>query len=427
MFLLSLLWAWSAWNSYHPYHGNPRILGVFSFIVGALQAEFGLHIIVIEVLLTAVIVASGGLSGFSDAIALLISLASWLAMGLFYFRAYRDAPVMQQAVHYALGENNDTPQRHTQAYAPALSSLLQPFRFRRPNVARHKNLEYCRVDGRALKADIYHHTSRPANAPVLLQIHGGGWMQNCGNKDQQGLVLMNQMAEKGWVCVAIEYRLSPKAAFPDHIIDCKRALAWIKANIKDYGGNPDFVVATGGSAGGHLSSLLALSANAPQFQPGFESADTSVRACVPFYGVMDFTDKQLLDDTLFQQHLSTRVIQKSYTEAPELWQAASPVHWVHENNTLPFLIIHGAADTLVPVAQSKALYRALRESGSQKVGYAELEDAQHAFDLSVSLRSQTVMHYVEQYLTSLHEQYQVTSVDKTTASKDTENLCAPPA
>ncbi|MGJ8687570.1 MAG: alpha/beta hydrolase fold domain-containing protein, partial [Spongiibacteraceae bacterium] len=263
---------------------------------------------------------------------------------------------------------------------------------------------------------------------VLLQIHGGGWMQNCGNKDQQGLVLMNQMAEKGWVCVAIEYRLSPKVAFPSHIIDCKRALAWVKENIKDYGGNPDFVVVTGGSAGGHLSSLLALSANAPQFQPGFESTDTSVRACVPFYGVMDFTDTRLLDDTLFEQHLSTRVIKKSYAEAPELWKSASPVQWVNEDNTLPFLIIHGAADTLVPVSQSKALYQALRESGSEQVGYAELEDAQHAFDLSISLRSQIVIHYVEHYLTGLHGQYQAVSIDEPLAAKnEEEELYAPPA
>ncbi len=80
------------------------------------------------------------------------------------------------------------------------------------------------------------------------------------------------MAERGWVCVSIDYRVSPKHTWPDHIVDVKRALAWIKENIAEYGGDPDFVAITGGSAGGHLSSLAALTPNDPQWQPGFEDA-----------------------------------------------------------------------------------------------------------------------------------------------------------
>ena len=99
---------------------------------------------------------------------------------------------------------------------------------------------------------------------------------------------MSHLAELGWVCVAINYRLSPRSTWPDQIIDVKRALAWTKEHIAEYGGDPDWVAITGGSAGGHLSSLAALTPNDPQFQPGFEDADTSVRAAVPFYGLYDF-------------------------------------------------------------------------------------------------------------------------------------------
>src|SRR4029450_4266482 len=66
-----------------------------------------------------------------------------------------------------------------------------------------------------------------------------------------------------------------------------RALRWIRERMAEYGGDPDFVVVTGGSAGGHLAALLALTPNDPEFQPGFEDVDTSVTACVPFYGVYD--------------------------------------------------------------------------------------------------------------------------------------------
>ena len=100
---------------------------------------------------------------------------------------------------------------------------------------------------------------------------------------------MLHLAAEGWVCVAANYRLSPRAVFPDHLVDCKQALAWIREHIAEYGGDPDLICVTGGSAGGHLAAMAALTANEPQYQPGFESADTSVAACVPFYGVYDFT------------------------------------------------------------------------------------------------------------------------------------------
>ena len=72
----------------------------------------------------------------------------------------------------------------------------------------------------------------------------------------------------------------------------KQALRWVRENIAEYGGDPGFVAITGGSAGGHLCALAALTANQPEFQPGFEEVDTTVQAAVPFYGAYDFTNSQ---------------------------------------------------------------------------------------------------------------------------------------
>ena len=80
------------------------------------------------------------------------------------------------------------------------------------------------------------------------------------------------------MCVSINYRLSPRSTWPDHIVDVKHAIAWVQANIAEYARDPDFIAITGGSAGGHLSSLAALTANDPTFQPGFEDVDTRVQA-----------------------------------------------------------------------------------------------------------------------------------------------------
>ncbi len=78
---------------------------------------------------------------------------------------------------------------------------------------------------------------RDGRAPVLVQVPGGAWMT--GNKRGQAHPLMSHLAELGWVCVAINYRLSPRSTWPDHIVDVKRALAWTKEHIAEYGGDPD--------------------------------------------------------------------------------------------------------------------------------------------------------------------------------------------
>ena len=137
----------------------------------------------------------------------------------------------------------------------------------------HSHISYADAGKRNL-LDIYQpQEPREGGFPVLLQVHGGAWM--IGEKEQQAKPLMYHMAQRGWLCVAINYRLSPQAAFPAHIIDVKKAIAWIRDNIADYGGNPDFIAITGGSAGGHLSSLAALTPNRAEWQPGFEDVDTT--------------------------------------------------------------------------------------------------------------------------------------------------------
>lgn len=408
MFLLSLIWAWTAWNLYHPHKQKPEALAVMSFIFGMLFGEIGLHLIALEVLLTLLVISFNELSGIGDALGLAIAMASWLAIGLFYFRAWRTEPVMEQAVRYALDLPADAPlpTDGIVCHKPDIKRLLNPFRFKAPGTKAIRNIEYHRENGRALHVDIYSPEQQPTKAPVLLQIHGGAWMEKFGSKEQQAQPLMSQLAENGWICVAAQYRLSPAATFPDHIIDCKRALRWVKENIADYGGDPDFIITTGGSAGGQLSSLLALSANTPDFQPGFEEADTRVQGCVPLYGFYDFLDtKQQRRNQGIEKWILSRFFKKTLAEAPELWESGCPASWANENAP-PFLIIHGECDALVPCTESQNLYEILREKSKQPVAYAELPDAQHAFDIPVSLRTQIVANTLCVYLCEMHRRYQ---------------------
>ncbi len=234
-----------------------------------------------------------------------------------------------------------------------------------------------------------------APAPVLLQIHGGAW--SSGNKRGQAHPLMSHLVEHGWVCVSINYRLSPRNTWPDAIVDVKRAIAWVKANIERFGGDSDFIAITGGSAGGHLSALAALTANDPSFQPGFEDVDTTVQAAVPFYGVYDFTRSDGVLHPMMVPFLEKGVMKRLLADAPELFAAASPITHVSADAP-PFFVLHGSNDSFIPVEQARAFAARLRVLSNSPVVYAELPIAQHAFDVFGSARAKHAAVAVEQFL-----------------------------
>ncbi len=407
MLWLSLFWAWLAWNVYHPWRGKPEFMGVISFSFGLLVGELPLHVIAIEFLIAIGMIAVGGLSGLIDASAVLIAGASWLALAQFYSQADDARQEVEGGIKQALGENyaDRIPEDRKRTIPERVDGwrLIKPFKFEVPGVTRVRNTTYHTEGNTKLKVEIYHHESLPPDAPVLLQIHGGAWI--IGNKDQQALPLMGQLASRGWVCVSVQYRLSPEATFPDHIIDCKRALVWVKEHISEYGGDPNFIVATGGSAGGHLSALLALSANNPTFQPGFEDKDTRVQGAIPFYGIFDFTNSMgQRKHKGLEELLAKRVLKVGLYEDPQRWEIASPIFHVSKDAP-PTLLIHGNGDTLAPVEESRALYQALSAIEGTRVGFAELSYAQHAFELWYSRRSLHVIHGVEAFVSAIHQEY----------------------
>ncbi|MBP1632837.1 MAG: carboxylesterase family protein, partial [Acidobacteria bacterium] len=231
-------------------------------------------------------------------------------------------------------------------------------------------------------ADRYRPPAAGAAAPVLVQVHGGGWTS--GRRGWQGRPLVHRMAQQGWVVFDLEYRLSPRATFPDQLIDLKRAIAWIRATAAEHGADPSFVAVAGGSAGGHLAALAALTAGDPAYQPGFEEADCTVQACVPVYGVHDW-----LDDAGRPKwpYLASHVLKVTPEADPEAWRRASPVRCARAARP-PFLVAHGGADTLVRPEESRRLVAALRAAGGPAVGYAELPGATHGFESLHSVRGE---------------------------------------
>jgi acetyl esterase/lipase len=263
--------------------------------------------------------------------------------------------------------------------------------------------------GPTLKLDIYTPLQDPEpgeRRPAVLQIHGGAWV--LGSKNEQGIPLLNHLASCGWVGFNVDYRLSPKSKAPEHLIDCKRALAWIRDHADDYDVDPDFIVVTGGSAGGHLCALMALTQNDPAFQPGFAEADTSVQAAVPFYGVYDLTDRDRHYGESrwfsFTDMLARLVMEVGLEEDPDHWSAYSPLDRVTADAP-PMLVIHGDRDVLVPVDGARRFVADLRRTSKDTVLYAELQGAQHAFEIFPSFRTVQTVEYVERFLHHVHAAY----------------------
>ena len=192
---------------------------------------------------------------------------------------------------------------------------------------------------------------------------------------------MSHLAELGWVCVAINYRLSPRSTWPDHIVDVKRALAWTKEHIAEYGGDPDWVAITGGSAGGHLSSLAALTANIPDFSPASKTP-TPVWAAVPFYGLYDFNGEGQRDPPADGADVGASTCSNgTRAEIADAFRVASPISICNLPMRHRFSCCTGPNDSLIPVEQARAFTTRLREVSRQPVAYAELPFAQHAFDI----------------------------------------------
>lgn len=381
-------------------HHPPPLLIIPLFVISLITSELTWFMVAAQALVSLVFVASGALEDSSGVLALVLMLASWLGMWRLHKLSQQADSAFRLALESGLGAdfNKQIPAGRTALLRRSIDrgEWLRPFSHRRPGVEHLADISYGDAGERNL-LDIYRpRTTREGGFPVLLQIHGGGWYM--GHKQEQALPLMYHLAQRGWLCVSINYRLSPAHSFPAHIIDVKKAIAWIRDNIADYGGNADFIAITGGSAGGHLSALAALSGNDPAYQPGFEQADTRVDAAVPVYGVYDFLDHSgLKHNVALRGFLQDKIMGCTAEQDPELWRQASPVLRVNADAP-PFYVIHGQNDVMTAPEEAAIFVDKLRSVSGNAVAYAELPGAQHAFDVMHSIRTDYMANHVTAFL-----------------------------
>ena len=388
----------------------PKRRAIPSFFAGWLTSELVPHHLLWQSVATGLFVRKGALASREGRAALSVVGLQWALMAGLLRNALRAPSVTEAALRDALGDDyrQELPGSSESWDRLRVGGLAIPFYNPHPGVRRERNLTYARVAAHDLKMDVFAPEVAGERRPAIIYVHGGGW--TLGFRDRQGGPLLTEMAARGWVGFLPGYRLSPTATYPDHLVDVKRAIAWVREHADAYGVDPDHIAIAGGSAGGHLAAMAALTPNDPELQPGFESADTSVQACVPLYGVYDVGEhvEGLIDD--FEAYLARFVVKADFDEDPEAWDRFRPVANL-TSDAPPFLVIHGDQDTLTSPGEARRFAGSLREVSRAPVAYVELPGCQHAFDVFPSVRTAHVLRGVARFLAVTRERARRWRVD----------------
>ena len=247
-----------------------------------------------------------------------------------------------------------------------------------PHVAIQRDVAYGAAGNRPLLLDIVRPKQEAKDPmPVVVFIHGGGW--SGGNK-QAGLPLLVPLAEKGYFCVSVGYRLTGESPWPAQLHDCKAAIRWLRANAQKYHLNPDKIGVWGASAGGHLALMVGLTSDQADLEGQSGSPGHSSRvACV----VNWFGPTELLaawkDPTLppMVKNVLDQLVGGSAEQKQEVLQAASPLSYVSKDDP-PVLTMHGTKDPIVPFSQATMFNEAMKKAGA--VSYlVPVENAGHGF------------------------------------------------
>ena len=240
------------------------------------------------------------------------------------------------------------------------------------------DLVYAQYGEKGLRLDLYLPKTTPAGAiPGIIVVRGGGW--RAGDKDGFAPIAAG-LAARGFAAACIEYRVLPDFTIRDAVNDTKAAVRWMRANATRYGIRADAIGAIGGSAGGHLVSLLATSHKVAELEgaggpPGVSSRLQAVVAMAPVVDFAAMGPRGATGTTLFGDNVELATLLSAVTHV--------------DKDSAPFLLIHGNADTTVPIAQSQQMLERCQRAGVP-VELVTLDGAPHAFWHTPAWSSDTV-------------------------------------
>ncbi|RIB13206.1 Alpha/Beta hydrolase protein [Gigaspora rosea] len=333
----------------------------------SLISEWPLPVIAFKIVLIVIASALGVFRGFIPQIFYIIDLLSMVGLVVLFIDAYE----ARRNIEIAIQSYSDHQELPTFTSETFWQRMVNP-RFIPENVVHYADISYIRnAESIEAKKDGFEQTNeltldvfalKPSNLkPVLLFIPGGGWIG-------KGAVypLIRHLAERGWVVVSMNYR----PQYPARLIDAKRALRWIKTNIKYFGGDPDFVVVGGDGIVGQTAATVALTPNVQEFQVGFEDLDTSVKACLLINAVTDISDSHFDSPTTDETFLSKH----------------SPIRLLRED-TVPFLVFHGDRDDFIPVEATNRFVEEFKKKSKSEIQFIAISGGHHIYHHFSSPRS----------------------------------------
>lgn len=214
-----------------------------------------------------------------------------------------------------------------------------------------RDVTYCTMDGVELKMDVYYPSENNGRFAVTMFVHGGGW--SSGDKSKgAGAAELPELQRAGFLAVAVNYRLAPDYVFPAMIEDAKCAVRFLRAHADEFNLDPNRIGVFGGSAGGHLVSMLGTTDESAGFDVGeYLDQSSRVQAVVDMFGPADLTvDLEGGGET----------VRRAFGDFD--LTLASPVTYASADDP-PFLILHGEEDSLVPISQSEELLAKLQAAG----------------------------------------------------------------
>lgn len=239
---------------------------------------------------------------------------------------------------------------------------------------KYLDIPYCN-ESPAQILDVYLPENAGGPYPVIAHFHGGAFM--LGTQRDCNLETILRGLERGFAVVSVQYRMSGEARFPAFIWDCKAVLRWIRANSAKYGFDPGKIAAWGPSAGGYIAAMLGVTAGNPAFEDlsqGNAEYSSEVQAaidwCGPCGGFLNM-DAEIRENGVgpadHNDPLSpeSRILGAPLPTVPELSEMAAPYRYAHKDAP-PFLIMHGEADPIVPVQQSRRLAEALEKAAGKE-------------------------------------------------------------
>lgn len=244
------------------------------------------------------------------------------------------------------------------------SSKQKVLQLLRENTVLHKDLTYARIGSRSLKLNLALPKNAKSPTPLVIWIHGGAWAH--GSKDEVSPAAALLLV--GYAVAHVEYRLTGEAPFPAQIHDCKAAVRWLRANARRYNIDPDRFAAWGGSAGGHLATLLGTTSGHRELD-GNVGDDTGVSSEVQvvcnYFGPLDFpammeASRDTTDD--LKQAIEQFFGDATPEEREAIIQLASPLAHVSRGDA-PTIIVHGDKDSIVPISINRSFPDALKKQG----------------------------------------------------------------